>query len=98
VTVTPGRMAPLASLTVPTTLPVSTCANPATATLIRKTTTPMVFLMSDPPSADVMQVSINGSAANLSADSTLPRFAAQKLLRILTESFFLYRFIVFCRK
>jgi len=52
--------------------------------------------MSDPPSADVMQVSIIGSAANLAADSTLPLFAAQKLLRILTERFFLYRFVVFC--
>jgi hypothetical protein len=41
-------------------------------------------------------VSINGSAANLAADSTLPVFAAQKLLRILTERFFLYRFVVFC--
>jgi hypothetical protein len=41
-------------------------------------------------------VSINGSAANLAADSTLPLFAAQKLLRILTERFFLYRFVVFC--
>ena len=41
-------------------------------------------------------MSINGSAANLAADSTLPLFAAQKLLRILTEHFFLYRFVVFC--
>jgi len=37
--------------------------------------------MSDPPSAVVMQVSINGSAANLAADSTLPLFAVQKLLQ-----------------
>jgi len=39
-------------------------------------------------------VSINGSAANLAA--ALPLFAAQKLFRILTERFFLYRFVVFC--
>jgi hypothetical protein len=41
-------------------------------------------------------VSINGSAANLAAGSALSRFAAQELLRILTEHFFLYRFVVFC--
>jgi hypothetical protein len=52
--------------------------------------------MSDPPSAGVMQVSINGSAGNLETDSTVPLFADQKLLRILTEGFFLYRFVVFC--
>jgi hypothetical protein len=52
--------------------------------------------MSDPPSADVMQCRSNGLAANLAADSTLPLFAAQKLLRVLTEGFFLYRFVVFC--
>jgi len=41
-------------------------------------------------------VSINGSAENLAADSTLPLFAARKLIRRLTEPFFLYRFVVFC--
>jgi hypothetical protein len=43
-----------------------------------------------------MQVSINGWAANLAANSTSPLFAAQEVLRILTERFFLYRFVVFC--
>jgi hypothetical protein len=52
--------------------------------------------MSDSPSRGRDAVSINGSAANLAAGSTLPLFAAEKLLRILTERFFLYRFVVFC--
>src|ERR1700721_596583 len=87
-----GTTAPLATLMVPTTVPVSTCARPVTAapTSHRKTTAKVVFLTGDSPPRTRCSVDYDPLASTLLPPALTSIEAKLLLSHFLVASFYVF--------